>query len=261
MTPETLIDLPRLRQALQEGTGRGVSVAILDTGVDATHPDLGDCIKACYEVQPGRRGQCVPTESGDAIGHGTACAGIIHELAPEAELHSVRIIPRGATGSIDQLIGGLEWAIENDMDVINISAGTCQRDAVQRLQPLVDRAYFRGQLVVAAAHNRGEVSYPGHFASVLAVDFTSFPEPTDFHFLLKQPIEISARGIYVKAPSPKGGHRLYTGTSFACPHVSALAARLRSQMPGLTPFQLKSLLWFLRGNRDEASSSSESVAD
>jgi subtilisin family serine protease len=60
-----------------------------------------------------------------------------------------------------------------------------------------------------------------------------------------------ADGIYVKAPSPGGGYRWFTGTSFACPHITGLVARLKSEMPDLTPFQVKSLLWCLRSNQDK----------
>lgn len=183
---------------------------------------------------------------------GTACAGIIHELAPEAELHSLRVIGRDASGTLEQLLFGLKWAIEQDVDVINLSLGTVQKRMVARLHELVDRAYYKGQILVAAANNFSKLSYPAHFASVIAVDNQSFDDPLEFHYRFGQPIDTVAKGIYVKAPSPGGKYRLFTGTSFACPHITGLVARLVSEISGVTPFQMKSLLWQLRANRNEA---------
>src|SRR5690349_17564178 len=98
---EQLFDTERLWQCAREGTGRGVTVAILDTGVEATHPALEGAVASCHEVSPqGRSFICRPVTDGDLVGHGTACAGIIHQLAPEAELHSLRVIGRSSSGTI-----------------------------------------------------------------------------------------------------------------------------------------------------------------
>ncbi len=247
---EELFDVERLWQVAREGTGRGVKVAIVDTGVDAEHPALEGAVKSSHEVAfRGRELVCQPSTDGDPVGHGTACAGIIHSLAPEAELHSLRVIGHNAAGSLEQLLFGLKWAIDQDMHVINLSLGTVQRRMNTALHDLVDRAYFKSQIVVTAANNQQHVSFPAHFASLIAVDNQSFEDPLTIHYHLGQPIEIAAHGIYVKAPSPGGKFRWYTGTSFACPHVTGLVARLVSQISGLTPFQIKPLLWCLRANR------------
>ncbi len=244
---DSLINQDRVRELLQQGTGEGVRVAILDTGVDAEHPALEGAVAGCHEVtRAGRSFRCQPTDQGDPVGHGTACAGIIHSIAPQAELHSVRVMGRDAAGTLDQLLFGIAWAVDQDMDVINLSLGTVQKRSQDKLRELVDLAYFKGQIVVAAANNQGVVSYPAHFASLIAVDNEAFPDPNTFEYRLGQPIELVANGIYVKAPSPGGSYRLFTGTSFACPHVTGQVARLRSVIPDLTPFQAKNLLWSLR---------------
>lgn len=248
---EELVDMKTLQRLAREGSGRGVRVAIVDTGVEVEHPALEGAVKSSHEVVfQGRRLMCRPSRSGDPVGHGTACAGIIHSLAPQAELHSLRVIGRDASGTLDQLIFGLRWAIEQKMDIINLSLGTVQKRQISTMQELIDRAYYNGQIVVAAANNHRQVCYPAYFASLVAVDNQAFDDPEAFHYRLGEPIELVAHGIYVKAPSPGGGYRWFTGTSFACPHISGLTARLRSEMPGLTPFQLKSLLWCLRHNAD-----------
>lgn len=257
---EQLFDVEQLWQLARRGTGSDVKVVILDTGVDAGHPALGDAVKSQNEIASLGRGlTCRPCEDGDSVGHGTACAGIIHRLAPEAELHSLRVIGRNASGTLEQLRFGLKWAIEQDFHVINMSLGSVQKRMISQLHELVDKAYYKGQIIIAAANNFSKVSYPAHFASLVAVDNQAFEDPLEFHYQLGQPIETVAHGIYVNAPSPGGQSRLYTGTSFACPHVSGLVAKLLSEVSGVTPFHVKSLLWCLRANRDVSNPASQSV--
>ncbi len=246
--------MEKLWQFAREGTGSGVRVAILDTGVDTGHPALAGCVQTANQVkQVGRQIVCRPTDEGDVVGHGTACAGIIHQLAPEAELHSVRVMGGDASGTLEQLMYGLKWAIDNDMHVINLSLGSVQKRLVLQLHELVDQAYYKGLILVAAANNYGRTSYPACFASLIAVDNQSFKDALQFHYRLGNRVELIANGIYVKAPSPGGKYRWFTGTSFACPQITGLVARLRSRLPELMPFQIKALLWCLRANRQDCS--------
>lgn len=247
---EDFFNQERVWQCAQEGTGRGVSVAILDTGVDATHPGLHGSVVSCQEVVlSGAKYIIRPVKDGDLVGHGTACAGIIHQLAPEATIHSLRTIGHNASGTIEQLVFGLRWALKEGFDVVNLSLGTVQTKQLLPLQELIDQAYYKGQILVAAANNNRLVSYPAQFAALIAVDNQSFKNPLDFHYRLGQAVELVANGIYVHAPSPGGKFRWFTGTSFACPHITGLVTRLKSVVPNLTPFQAKVLLWCLRSNR------------
>lgn len=260
MRVEELIDVEKLWQIAREGTGRGVRVAILDTGVDAEHPALEGSVRSCREVVFAGPRPVIRETSGDPVGHGTACAGIIHGLAPEAELHSLRVIGTNASGTIEQLIQGLRWAIDEKFEVVNLSLGTVQKRQVSILQELVDEAYFKGQFLITAANNHRLVSYPAQFASLIAVDNQAFADPSQFHFRLGRAVELVAHGIYVRAPSPGGKFRWFTGTSFACPQIAGMVARLKSKIPDLTPFQVKSLLYCLRANRDEASAAEPGAA-
>jgi subtilisin family serine protease len=260
---DRLLDAAALRAALATATGRDVHVAVLDTGVDVTHPDLrGAVVRSVEAVAPPQGPACREIPAGelsaaqlDPVGHGTACAGIIHELAPEARLVSVRVIGASAAGTGEQFVRGLQWVLdqrEPRIQAVNLSLGTLQDRFAGPLRRLVDQAYFQGIVLVAAANNVGLPSYPAVFASLLAVDNESFPEPTTFEFRTGRPVELAARGIYVRAPKTGGGYQLWTGTSFACPHITGLVARLLSLNPGLTPFQVKTLLHVLRSNRDAA---------
>jgi len=259
---DELLGTADVRAALATATGRNVHVAILDTGVDVTHPDLRGAVVRSVEVSTQPPWCCeVPAErlsaaELDSVGHGTACAGIIHELAPEARLHSVRVMGASASGTGEQFVRGLRWVLEQReprIQVVNLSLGTLQERFAGPLRALVDQAYFEGIVLVAAANNMGIPSYPAVFASLLAVDNDSFPEPTMFHFRRTgKQVEVTARGIYVRAPKTGGGYQLWTGTSFACPHVAALVARLLSVNPALAPFQIKALLHALRSNPESA---------
>ena len=256
---DDLLGVERLRAAVAEATGRGVCVAILDTGIDVTHPDLEGAVVRSVEVlaQPQLRVQDVPVaelraNQLDPVGHGTACAGIIHQLAPEARLVSVRVIGAGAAGTGEQFVRGLQWVLgqcEPKAQVVNLSLGTLQERFAAPLRRLVDQAYANDVVLVAAANNMGAASYPAQFASLIAVDNQGFPDPLTFEYQRRRQVELVARGIYVRAPKSGGGYQLWTGTSFACPHISAVVARLLSLNPHLTAFQIKTLLHVLRANR------------
>jgi subtilisin len=258
---DALFDAQRLWAALAEARGQGVVAALLDTGVDVTHPDLHGAVVRSVEVAGSPlRVQDLPVASLtatqlDPVGHGTACAGIIHELAPEARLVSVRVIGAGAAGTGEQFVRGLQWvltACEPRPQVVNLSLGTMEERFATPLRRLVDQAYAHDILLVAAANNMGAISYPAQFASLIAVDNQGFPDPLTFQYQRGRPIELVARGIYVRAPKAGGGHQLWTGTSFACPHITGVVARLLSLNPHLTAFQVKTLLHVLRANRDGA---------
>lgn len=267
---DELLNADSLRKALADARGKGVDVALLDTGVDVTHPDLAGIVARSVEVVPeGCRLVCRelvtegrPAAELDPVGHGTACAGIIHEMAPEARIINVRVIGAGASGTGEQFVRGLQWVLEQKprIPVVNMSLGTTYDRFAAPLRRLVDQAYFQGSVLVAARNNMGLPSYPAEFASLISVDNQSFPDPFLFEYQSGQPFEVVARGIYVRAPKSGGGYQLWTGTSFACPHISAVAARLMSINPSLTPFQVKTLLHVLRANRGNSRPASEVIA-
>ena len=243
MSLDRWLDKSSLLKLLESGTGKGVKVGVLDTGVDCSHPDLVGKISRNYEVVPARRGfQVEERDAGeDSIGHGTACAGIIHRLAPDAEIFSLRVIGKTQRDTSGKLLTALDFAIGQKWDVLNLSLGTESHPI--ELQQLAARAYYAGQLVVAAKDNRPKrIGYPAEFSSVVAVDMDHFDDPLKFRFDPNQPCEVEASGIYVEAPCPGGGYQSYTGTSFACPHVAAMAARLRESIPDLKAFELKAVL-------------------
>jgi subtilisin len=223
-------------------TGKAVRVCVLDSGVEAGHPDVGEIARAVAISV--RDGETIVEEDtgGDLCGHGTACAGIIRELAPECELHSVRVLGAGFTGSGAALLAGLRWSIEQSFDVINMSLSTTKQKFAELLHQLADEAYFKRTMLVASAHNMPVESYPWKFASVISVGSHELPDPFTFFYNPNPPVEFFARGFDLDVPWIGGGRLHATGNSFATPHISALAALILAKHPELTPFQLKSVL-------------------
>jgi subtilisin family serine protease len=247
--PERLA-LPRLWPAVVDrewawggSTGAGVRVCVVDSGVDASHPRVGPVARAvAVTVAADGTVSVDDDEEGDSCGHGTACAGIIRSLAPDCELHSVRVLGASFKGSGRALLAGLGWAIEEGYDVINLSLSTTKHDLAPALHELADAAYFGGRLVVASAHNMPVESFPWRFASVVSVGSHGEADPETFFYNPSPPVEFFARGVDVEVAWTGGSTVRAGGNSFATPHVAGLCALIRSKHPWLTPFQVKSVL-------------------
>ncbi len=236
-------------------TGRGVRVAVVDSGIDTEHPDLKGKIRESVEaVAEDGKIDFRPSTSGDQAGHGTACAGIITSVAPEAELYSVKVLGPKASGSGDMFLVGLDYAIKQKFKVINLSLGTTKRDFFAPLHELLDRAYQSGCIVVSAANNLPYPSYPSIFSSsVVSVVMRSGGDPFNFGYRYGQVIEVVAPGVEVTTTWPGGGYRQLTGNSFACPYIVGIIALIVEAYPNLTPFQVKSILFTIaQRNREKA---------
>jgi subtilisin family serine protease len=240
---------PSREWALDGSTGKGVRVCVLDSGVEADHPLVGEVQSSVAIVSvDGGEPEVVPDEPKDVCGHGTACAGIIRMLAPECEIHSVRVLGAGMSGSGPVLLGGLRWAVEQGFDVVNMSLSTTKRQFAEVLHELADKAYFNRTILVASAHNMPVESYPWRFSSVISVGSHSEPDSLRFYYNPNPPVEFFARGVDVELAWAGGKTVRATGNSFATPHISGICALVRSKHPGLTPFQLKSVLHLIADN-------------
>ena len=230
-------------------TGSGVRVCILDSGVDAGHPRVGT-LEGAVVVDKGEDDDLTVREEteGDAAGHGTACAGIVRSLAPEASLFSVRVLGAGFKGSGPVLLEGLRWAVEQGFDVINMSLSTTKREFASLLHELADTAYFQRTVVVASAHNMPVESYPWRFSSVISVGSHELPDPLAYFYNPSPPVEFFAHGVDVDVAWAGGGSLRSSGNSFATPHISGICALVLAKHPELTPFQLKSVLYLTANN-------------
>jgi len=235
--------------ALEGSTGAGVRVCILDSGIEQDHELVGG-VEEAVAVSIGEDGEPVvePDTEGDLCGHGTACAGIVRELAPEARLVSVRVLGAGFTGTGAVLLAGLRWAVDQGYDLINMSLSTTKRNFAEILHELADRAYFRRTVVVASAHNMPVESYPWRFSSVISVGSHEHSDPLVYYYNPEPPVEFFARGVAIDVAWMGGSRVRATGNSFATPHMTAICARILGKHRGLTPFQLKSVLYLTADN-------------
>ena len=235
--------------ALGGATGDGVRVCILDSGVDSTHPLVGE-LESAVVISIGEDDELIADEDaeGDVSGHGTACAGIVRRHAPESRISSVRVLGSSFTGSGAVLLGGLRYAIEQGFDVINMSLSTTKKPFASILHELADSAYFKRTVLVASAHNMPVESYPWRFSSVISVGSHEEPDPLDFFYNPSPPVEFFGRGVNVEVPWLGGRTLTVSGNSFATPHMSSICALILSKHPELTPFQLKSVLYLTATN-------------
>jgi subtilisin family serine protease len=233
-------------------TGRGVRVCVVDSGVERDHPAVGP-LQGSWTVVAGDDGPASeptvePTETGDACGHGTACAGIIRRTAPDCELYSVRVLSERGSGTGAMLLAGLRWAIGEGFDVINLSLSTTKLRFTQELRALADQAFFQRTVIVASAHNTPVESFPWRFASVISVGSHHEPDPDLYLYNPEPPVEFFAPGQDVSVAWLGGATIRSTGNSFATPYIAGLCARVLSKHPRMTTFQLKNALYLSAAN-------------
>ncbi len=142
-------------------TGGGARVCILDSGVELEHPLVGE-VQRSVAVSADEEGFANVSDDteGDVFGHGTACAGIIRSLAPDCEISSARVLGPANKGSGALMLAGLQWAIEEGHQVVNMSLSTTKRDLLSMLYELTDDAYFRRDHPrrLGAQHGGGELA-------------------------------------------------------------------------------------------------------
>ena len=221
-------------------TGKGVRVAVIDSGIESDHPALGGQVAGGIgiEFDPTAEDNLRYTteeQPQDMFGHGTACAGIIHSLAPEADIYSVRVLGQDGKGRSLQFAAGINWAIENGMQVINMSLSTSRADYYALFHQLADEAYFKGSMLVSAVNNVPAPSYPSQYSSVVSVAAHEQQDPFTYYYNPQPPVEFGAPGIDVRVPWNNKGYLVTTGNSFAAPHMAGIVALIRAKHPRFDP--------------------------
>ena len=242
---------PSRSWAWEGATGQGIKVAIIDSGVDADHPRVGGVAGAVsIELDPDGATRVVEGPHGDLVGHGTACAGIIRSLAPDAELYSVRVLGENLKGKGSAFHAGIRWALDAGMRVLNMSLSTKSDQWFGPLHELTDEAYFKNVVLVCAANNVPGPTYPSQYSSVVSVAARLGQDPFSLAYNSRPPVEYGACGIDVDVAWLGGGSIVATGNSFATPHVAGMVALMLSKHPELTCFQVKSVLQAVADNAD-----------
>jgi subtilisin family serine protease len=225
-------------------------VAVVDSGVDASHPAVGAVDRAAALQWDPETEEALTTEGphDDLFGHGTACAGIIRLAAPGATLWSVRVLGSRLTGKGVVFAAGIRWAITQGARVINLSLSTGRDDYFGLFHEIADEAAFAGVILVCATNNIPAPTYPGQFSSVISVAAHDGQDPFCLDANPAPPTDFGAPGIDVRVPWLSGSTIVSTGNSFAAPHVAGLVARLLSKHPHLTPYEVKTVLRALASN-------------
>jgi len=235
-------DKLKLIEAHRLANGNKVLVAVIDSEVDATHPDLVGAVTASFEAA---------AEQERPHPHGTGMAGAIaaHRTmlgtAPRVGLLTVRAFSATATsaeGTTFTILRGLDWAADEGARVVNMSfAGPSD----PRLRDALQKAYKKGIVLIAAAGNAGPTSpplYPGADPNVIAVTATDTRDAVFAGANRGNYIAVAAPGVDVFAPAPAGTYQLTTGTSVAAAEVSGVAALLIERNPALTPAAVRKIL-------------------
>ena len=231
---------------MRRGRGKGVRIAVLDSGIEASHPVFGGrplCDDIAI-VEDGHKLKVVPGEGRDLFGHGTAVAGVIHEVAPEAEIASIRVLGESLSARTAIILEGARQAIERGYHILNCSLGCGVQEHVLKYKAWVDEAYLRGVHVVAACNNAdyGRPEWPGFFTSVLTVNMARTARKSDFYYKTGHLVEFATCGVDVEVPWLGGAMKKVTGSSFAAPRITAMLACLLSEEPEIHPLVAKALL-------------------
>ncbi|MFA6317534.1 MAG: S8 family peptidase [Elusimicrobiota bacterium] len=238
--------------------GAGVRVAVIDTGIDYTHPDLKGNVYGGANVVNASK----PKDYMDDQGHGTHVSGTIAALkdgkgvvgvAPKAKLFGVKVLDADGSGDYSTIIAGIEWAVKNKIQVANMSLGA--EEGMDALHEAVKAALNAGMLIVAAAgNNGGAVCYPAAYPEVVAVSASNAADKITSFSSRGAEIDFIAPGADIKSSVPGGGYDSHDGTSMASPHMAGLATlaaglgykgeairgaleRAAAKLPGLTAAQ------------------------
>jgi subtilisin family serine protease len=208
--------------------GQGVRVAVLDTGVDADHPDLIGAVEDACDFTGSPHG------TNDAQGHGTHVAGTIGArrnergvigVAPECRLLVAKVLGDDGSGTSDEVARGIDWAVGADADVLSLSLGS--PDASVAIEKAIERAVVAGRFVICAAGNDGRddaVNYPARWESTIAVGAVDrFGQLARFSSRGPE-LDICAPGADVLSTFPDGRYAKLSGTSMATPFVTGIVA-------------------------------------
>ena len=227
-----------------DSTGSAVKVAILDTGIDIGHPDLSVNIDGGTNIINPRKSYK------DDNGHGTHVAGIVAAVdneigvigvAKEAKLYGVKVLDRKGRGWLSDVVAGLEWCVDNHMQVVNMSLGTPYD--IETFADAVYAVYQAGIVQVAAAGNESSyVNYPAAYLETIAVSATDNQDNVTSWSNYGAEIDLAAPGVEINSTYKGSEYAVLDGTSMAAPHVTGTVALVLENQPTYTPDEVSEVL-------------------
>ena len=234
-------------------TGRGVKVAVLDTGYDTSHPDFAGRVLVTESLVSGE-------DVNDWHGHGTHTAGTLsgplkpafgprYGVASEAELHICKVLDNCGVGRDNDVLNGINWALTKGCRVISMSLGAPSDKPLETYTFIGRRAREQNAIIIAAAGNASHRSQggmsrtqsPANAETIFAVAALD-AEQRVADFSSGGKIEIAGPGVQVYSSYRCGGYRTLNGTSMAAPHVAGVAALLMEANPGMSADEIWELL-------------------
>ena len=207
-------------------TGKGVRVAVVDSGVNAAHPHIGGVAGG---VTIGR--ELDSKDYTDVIGHGTAVMAAIKEKAPDAEYFAVRVFYSSLRTTVDLLLEAVEWGLANGIHVINLSLGTTNAAHRERFLPVIAQARENGTILVAAHDSEGTPALPGSLPGVIGVELDwDCPRDTYYCKPLPEGFAMVASGYPRSLPGVPPARNLH-GISFAVANATGFVVRACEGLP------------------------------
>ena len=217
-------------------TGSGTRVGVIDSGFNTSKKNVPvlNGTSFCNGDQD--------SNYTDMIGHGTACIGVIHSKAPNAEFLPVKIFESELITSMDILCKAIYWCVEHHCHVINLSLGTLDESNSDVLKEACDFAYKHQTFIVAATSNDGQPSIPASFPNVFGVAGGKVNGKLDYFYDPQEKIQFVARGDRQRLDWLEGKQIFMGGSSFAAPHISGLIALIIEKYNGITFNDLTEIL-------------------
>ena len=229
-----------------EATGRGVKIGIVDDGLCTTDTGLNRLaggVRIAFDAGKGL------LFDGDyfaisPVSHGTRCAQLIAKRAPGAELYSIKVLDGHGPGHPAALAASFKWAMDNALNLLNISLGTTSDDQLEELRAQCRAAARKGLIIVAATHSLGLVSYPSSFPEVFGVGKDDRYQGFEYGYYPGRKAEFVASGVVLSSGQERSPTRLGVGgsTSFAAARMTGNVAALLELMPRLDFAELKNEL-------------------
>lgn len=221
--------------------GHNISVAIIDSEIDVSHPDLSGAAIEQYDATGVARS---PHAHGTGIAGAIASQHKVMGVAPEAHILAIRVFSADGNSetSLTNILKGLDWAVRNNVRIVNMSF-TGPRDP--QLAQALKAAHDKGLILIAAVGNGGADSpplYPAADPHVIAVTATDANDRLFVDASRGPQVAIAAPGVDVLVPAPNAGYQLTTGTSVAAAHVTGVVALMLERNPNLTPAEVRRIL-------------------